>query len=186
MFDFHKVAVNVYGIIYSGISTPTLLFFSKFVTAGLFRAANGSSTHEWHTGVLLILIYKFIYLYNIKAIKYAYNSSSDRPWELWKMYINHTSLVSQFGQFVKGTFSILQSMIPCWINRVGDRWNLTLKVLGPSYPGLTRSISRLLMTSLLASPRHQRPCFWLYKLCRPLSYTRKDLNSLCYVSVEEW
>ena len=41
---------------------------------------------------------------------------------------------------------------------------LTLNVPGPRYPGLTRSISWLLMSWLLASPGHQHPCYWLYKI----------------------
>ena len=39
---------------------------------------------------------------------------------------------------------------------------LTLNVRGPSYLGLTRSISWLLMSWLLASPGHQQPWYWLY------------------------
>ena len=41
---------------------------------------------------------------------------------------------------------------------------LTLNVRGPSYLGLTRSISWLLMPWLLTSPGHQQP--WHYWLCR--------------------
>ena len=38
---------------------------------------------------------------------------------------------------------------------------LTLNVREPSYLGLTRSISCLLMPWLLASPGHQQPYYWL-------------------------
>ena len=38
---------------------------------------------------------------------------------------------------------------------------LTLNVRGPSYLGLTMSISYLLMSWLLASPGHQQPWYWL-------------------------
>ena len=37
---------------------------------------------------------------------------------------------------------------------------LTLNVRGPSYLGLTRSISWLLMPWLLTSPGHQQPWYW--------------------------
>ena len=40
---------------------------------------------------------------------------------------------------------------------------LTLNVRGPSYLGLTRSISWSLMPWLLASPGHQQPWYWLWK-----------------------
>ena len=60
---------------------------------------------------------------------------------------------------------------------------LTLKVWVPSYHGLTRSISWLLMPWLLASPGLQQLWYWLCKLRRSLSYTRKDFNYPCHVSV---
>ena len=52
---------------------------------------------------------------------------------------------------------------------------LTRNVRGPSYLGLTRSISLLLMPWLLASPG-----------CRPFSYLRNDFKYLCHINVEEW
>ena len=61
-----------------------------------------------------------------------------------------------------------------------------LIILVPSYLGLTKSISWLLMPWLLASPGHQQQWYWLCKLSRSLSYMRKDFNYLCHISVEEW
>ena len=63
---------------------------------------------------------------------------------------------------------------------------LTLNMRGPSYLGLTRSISWLLMPWLLTSPGHQQPWCWLYRICRYLSYLRKDFKYLCHINVEEW
>ena len=60
---------------------------------------------------------------------------------------------------------------------------LTLNVRGPSYLGLTRSISWLLMPWLLKSPGHQQPWDWLYKICRSFSYSRKYL---CDINEDEW
>ena len=54
---------------------------------------------------------------------------------------------------------------------------LTLNVRGPSYLGLTRSISWLLMPWLFTSPGHQQPWYWLYRICRSFSYLRKCLNT---------
>ena len=53
---------------------------------------------------------------------------------------------------------------------------LTLNVRGPSYLGLTRSISWLLMPWLLTSPGHQQPWYWLCRIGRLLSYLRKGFN----------
>ena len=63
---------------------------------------------------------------------------------------------------------------------------LTLNVRGPSYLGLTRSISWLLMPWLLTSPGHQQPWYWLCRIGRFLSYLRKDFNYLCRINLEKW
>ena len=60
----------------------------------------------------------------------------------------------------------------------------TLNVRGPSNLGLTMSIAWLLMLWLLAG--HQQPWYWLCKICKSWSYTRKDFNYLWFVRVEEW
>ena len=53
---------------------------------------------------------------------------------------------------------------------------------GLSYRGLFRSISRLLMPWLLASPGHQQPWYWHdSEIGKSLFYTRKDSNYLRYV-----
>ena len=61
---------------------------------------------------------------------------------------------------------------------------LTLNVRGPSYLGLTRSISWLLMPWLLTSPGHQQPWYWLCRICRSWSYLRKDFKYMCHINVE--
>ena len=64
---------------------------------------------------------------------------------------------------------------------------LTLNVRGrPSYLGLTRSISWLLMPWLLTSPGHQQPWYWLCRICKPWSYLRKDFKYPCHINVESW
>ena len=63
---------------------------------------------------------------------------------------------------------------------------LTPNMRGPSYLGLTRSISWLLMPWLLTSPGHQQPWYWLYRTCTSFSYLRKDFKYLCQINVEEW
>ena len=61
---------------------------------------------------------------------------------------------------------------------------ITLNVRGPSYLGLTRSISWLLMPWLLTSPWHQQPWYWLCRTCRSWSYMRKDFKYLCHIDVD--
>ena len=67
-------------------------------------------------------------------------------------------------------------------------WNqvLTLNVRGPSYLGLTRSISWLLMPWLTSSSGHQQPWYWLYRISRSFSCLRKDFKYFCYINVEKW
>ena len=56
---------------------------------------------------------------------------------------------------------------------------------GPSFLGSARSISWSLMPWLLAKPGHQHTWYWLCRIGKSLSYTTKDFNNLCHVSVEE-
>ena len=62
--------------------------------------------------------------------------------------------------------------------------NLTLNVRGPSYLGLTRSISWLLMPWLLTSTGHQQPWYWLHRICQSSFYLRKNFKYLCHTNVE--
>ena len=66
------------------------------------------------------------------------------------------------------------------------QWQLTLDVRGPSYLGLTRSISWLLLPWLLMSPGHQQPWYWLCRIGRFWSCLRKDFNYLRLINVEKW
>ena len=70
--------------------------------------------------------------------------------------------------------------------RCKTRQLLTFNVRGPSYLGLTRSISWLLMPSLLTSPGHQQPWYWLCRIGMFLSYLRKNFNYLRRIDVEKW
>ena len=49
-----------------------------------------------------------------------------------------------------------------YLSMLGSK--LTLNVRGPSYLGLTRSISWLLKLWLLTSPGHQKPWYWLCRI----------------------
>ena len=84
-------------------------------------------------------------------------------------------------------------LIQCWCNvdngQIGHTritFHLTLNVQGPSKLGLTRSISWLLMPWLLASPGHRQPWYWLCRIGRSLSYSRRNFNYLSLICVEEW
>ena len=101
-----------------------------------------------------------------------------------------------FFQFNKTTTFIYRpSFVQIMACRPGRRqaiiWTdagilLTLNVRGPSYLGLTRSISWPLMPWLLTSPGHQQPLYWLCRIGRFLSYLRKDFKYLCHINVEKW
>ena len=72
-----------------------------------------------------------------------------------------------------------------WCLHNFDLWRnkLTLNVRGPSNLGLTRSIPWLLMPWLLTPPGHQQPWYWLCRICKSWSYSRKDFKYLCHM---EW
>ena len=53
----------------------------------------------------------------------------------------------------------------------------------PSYLGLTRSISWLLMPWLLTSRGHLQPWYWLSRICRSWSYLRGRILTSCVISM---
>ena len=59
---------------------------------------------------------------------------------------------------------------------------LTLNLWGPSYLGLTRSLSWLLMPWLLTSPGHQQPWYWLCRIGKSLSYCGR-IPTTCVISM---
>ena len=69
----------------------------------------------------------------------------------------------------------LVTLVPCV---------LTLSVRGPSYYGLVRTISWLLMPWLLTSPGHQQLWYWLCRICRSWYYLRKDFKYMCLIDME--
>ena len=74
---------------------------------------------------------------------------------------------------------------PCNILMHCLPWITISYVRGLSYPGITKSISWLLMPWLLTSPGHQQPWYWLCKIGIFHSYLRKDFNYLRRINVEK-
>ena len=56
----------------------------------------------------------------------------------------------------------------------------------PENSGRTRSTPWLLMPWLLVLPCHQQPWYWLYRIYRTLSSTRKNINYLHHLSAEKF
>ena len=79
----------------------------------------------------------------------------------------------------------LNMYVKSWLCSLGFSV-LTPNMWGKSYLGLIRSISWPLMPLGLASPGHQQPCYWLFRIDRSLSNSRRNLNCLRLISVEEW
>ena len=89
--------------------------------------------------------------------------------------------------FVFYSISVISTLFIIHVHRKQDKQvnkTLTLNVQEPSYLGLTRSISWPLMPWLLTSPGHQQPWYWLCRICRSCSYSRKDFKYLCHINVE--
>ena len=63
---------------------------------------------------------------------------------------------------------------------------LILNVRGPSYLGLNRLISWLLMPWRRKEPGHQQPWYWLCRIGRFLSCSRKDFKYLRRINVQKW
>ena len=117
---------------------------------------------------------KFHYRHPRPAIRYMYCKMTykwrllympfQQPCSLWPIDIWRRSFWSTLVQAMACCLiSPSHSLNQCWFNINEILWHLfqayvyylTLNVQGPSYLGLTRSISWLLMTWLLTSPGHQ-------------------------------
>ena len=117
-------------------------------------------------------------------------SSADTmlTWNLSTIFRNFFEIKKIFIYFwwwddrLHSTWLTTKSCSTQWV----ERMRITLNVRGPSYIGLTRSISLLLMPWLLTSPGHQQPWYWLCRIGRFLSYVRKDFNYLRRINVETW
>ena len=85
------------------------------------------------------------------------------------------------------TWPFLQSITAKWELNVRmytcENIGILLNVRGPSYLGLTRSISWLLMPWPLTSPGHQQPWYWLCRICRSW-YLKRHFEYLCHTNVE--
>ena len=75
--------------------------------------------------------------------------------------------------------AISQEITELFHSNIHGANELTLNVRGPSYLGLTRSISWLLMSWLLTSPGHQQPWYWL---CR-ISLVWGRISTTCVLSM---
>ena len=121
-----------------------------------------------------------MFMGNTAHIKYSVSNVCDLSitgtwnWVVWSSTYYKT-LHQCVCVFVKNT--LCNTFTICY----SYRWErnlslLTLNVRGPSYLGLPRSISWLLLTS----PGHQQPLYCLCRICGSLSYLRKDFKYLCH------
>ena len=68
-----------------------------------------------------------------------------------------------------------------------EQWSgIILALLESGISQMARSIPWLLMPWFLASPVHQLSQYYLCRIYRSLSVTRKDFNYLCHTSLEKW
>ena len=117
---------------------------------------------------------------------------------IWVTYLGH--LKTFCGKTTDAIDAVFMEFYPYENNNKKSYWNmithsnlnakrrLSLNVRGPSYLGLTRSISWLLMPWLLTSPGHQQPWYWHCRICKSWSYLREDLNYMYLrrINVEKW
>ena len=102
------------------------------------------------------------------------------PWQ-------HSACMEQKWRFDKLLYNhafMIRNLLGSWPGE--QLYNLTLHVLEPSYLGLTRLISWLLMPWRRKEPGHQQSWYWLCRISRFLSYLRKDFNYLRHINLEKW
>ena len=131
----------------------------------------------------------------LKSSDTCFYSGGDKPnliicFTLWNTYLTAVLFFNSTVHCAMPVFSSSAvadpSFVNSWLWWLNAIFPLTLKVRGPSYLGLTRSISWLLMPWLLTSPGHQQPWYWLCRIGRFLSYLRKDFNYLRCINMEKW
>ena len=110
--------------------------------------------------------------------KVYWHSSRAIPQQIPQPSVNKISL--------KITYSKFHSYLPRgqWVN---SAWTgLILDMQGSNYYDLTCSVLWLLMPWVLVSPCHSHPWYWLCKIGRSLSYTKKESSTsttTCVMSV---
>ena len=129
---------------------------------------------------------------NIVRAVYLYNENL-----YWNVTLSFTSILitwftSMYEQIVADFTYAIYLIAFSWVIMsffnsciFKDPYNntlITLNMRGPSYLGLTRSISWLLMLWLLVSPGHPEQWYWLCRIGRSLSYLRK-VSTTCVISI---
>ena len=140
--------------------------------------------------VIMSYIRLYMMMYIIPQLGEAVDKlhiSANIPYELWPTTGSIISVSKQHWVIYAGQMldSVRWVILASGFSGAGVRPIKTLNVRGPSYLGLTTSTSWLLMPWLLTSPGHQQPWYWLYRICRSLSYLRKNFKYLCHNNMEE-
>ena len=122
---------------------------------------------------------------NLQGIDNFFHGFQSRPLDPKDFYMEATGTPRQSVGFPGARFQLA-----LYMQNVSERTYtcihilcncLTRNVRGPSYLSLTRSISWLLMPWLLTSPGPQQPWYWLYRICRSFTYSRKCFKYLCQI-----
>ena len=157
----------------SGVKTLTIAI-ARVATLIINKFSCICEGQSWWVCIIKFLLLYIIYIFwlmkpcSISAIRNIMLSISYQQY-WWLSLCDDVSLIKP------GNITVIDAR----------KW-FTLNVRGPSYLGLTRSISWLLMPWLLTSPRHRQPWYLLYRICRSLSYLRKDFRNLSHINMEEW
>ena len=160
------------------------------------------------------LIYQYIYTYDItetliRWLNFVSLSSIRAAWlhitilQLQCSYCQPQRRISKYSTMIWKGMNYLMILLSKemlldfhsfhankWLNanilriRGGDL--STLNVRRPSFLGLNRSISWLLMPWLLTLPGHQQLWYLPCRIGRLLSYLRKDFNNLRRINVVKW
>ena len=174
---------------------PSACYSRSFVTKLYgFTSKEMSQNIQWYEGTIRHLQYnvniyfKDTHILTLDRSAVIYNLlllliNWKHPWFALRMF--SCSTITIFSRVIS---LVLGKSCDCLlqVNKPRGIYNslhecLTLKVRGPSYLGLTWSISWLLLPWLLTSLGHQQPWYWLYRICRSFSYLRKDFRYLCHI-----
>ena len=108
---------------------------------------------------------------------------------IWVLSAPDGPHVGPMNLAIRGAFSefyieLVLSLLCCGQYCIMLDHSLSLVMLKSKYSSSTRSMLWLLMPWLLAYPGHQQPWYWLHRVNRLLSSTKRYFNYLQHLSVE--
>ena len=112
----------------------------------------------------------------VQVLAWCRQATSHYLSQCWPRYMLPNGVTRP--QWFKSTLMLLKAIYSLWIGQVQQ--------CGCWCPGVTRSITWLLMLWRLVLPGHQQPWYWLLKIAESLSCMRQNFYCMHHFNVTMW